>query len=226
MLNNNKKKMDHSKIKRNIKPFDGEKYSIWKFRIRALLNEMDVIKVIDDDSLPRNETWEKNNSTAKNVIIEYLSDSYLGFAKEGVSAKDILKNLDTLYERKSIAIATQLALRKKLLSLKVKTEVSLIKHFATFDDLITELLAAGAKLEETDKVAHLLLSLPSTYDGVITAIEALSEDNMTLAFVKTRLLDHEVKLKNESGDMSAKVLQIEMKSDKLTKRKFNNKQSN
>lgn len=110
--------MDYSKVKRNIKPFDGEKYSVWKFRIRALLSEIDVIKVIDEDPLPDNESWVKNNKIAKSVIIEYLSDSYLDFAKKDDSAKDILKNLDTLYERKSIA--TQLALRKKVVIVKIK----------------------------------------------------------------------------------------------------------
>jgi len=48
------------KGKRNIKPFDGEKYSVWKFRIRALLAELEVLKVIDGQvpAIP-NEVWKK-----------------------------------------------------------------------------------------------------------------------------------------------------------------------
>lgn len=208
--------MENFKTKRNIIPFNGEKYSVWKLRIRSLLCELDVIKVIDEDPIIRCSTWEKSNRIAKSVIVEYLADSYLSFAKGDATAKEILASLDSFYEPKSIA--TQLALRKKLLTLKLQGDIPLTKHFAMFDDLITELYAAGAKLEETDKVAHLLLTLPTNYDGVITAIETLTEDNLTLAFVKTRLLDHEVKLKNES-DTGLKVLQVENINKKLDKDK-------
>ena len=45
--------------------------------------------------------------------MEYLSDSFLGFTKAKCTAKEILRNLDVIYERKSLT--TELALRKRLI---------------------------------------------------------------------------------------------------------------
>lgn len=66
-----------------------------------------------------------------------------------------------------------------------------------FDTIINDLTAAEAILDETDKISHLLLTLPNKYEGISTALETLGNDNVTLVFVKTRLLDHEDKLQNE-----------------------------
>ncbi|CAD7081866.1 unnamed protein product [Hermetia illucens] len=180
--------MDRVSAKRNIKPFDGEKYSVWKFRIRALLTELNVVQVVVSEVPDEiTEEWKIAERTAKSVIVEYLSDSFLSFAKEEHTTKEII----------------------------------LIKHFTNFDDIIRDMLAAGAKLDETDKVAHLLLSLPNSYDGVITAIETLSDDSLSLAFVKTRLLDHEVKLTNEGRNLCEQVLHVENVS--YNKKKFKQK---
>lgn len=193
--------------RRNIRLFDGEKYSTWKTRVRALLSENNILSVIDDPTPePRPEAWDTMNRQAKGIIIDYLADSHLHFATPEKSAKEIILSLDNIYERKSLAV--QITLRKKLLSLKFNAGGKLLSHFTIFDELITELQSAGAKLEEADKVAQLLTSLPSSYDSIITAIETLSEDNLTLSFVKTRLLDHETKLKRNS-DTSDKVLNVQ-----------------
>lgn len=81
----------------------GEKYSVWKFGIRALLIELDVITVIDGE-IPEKLTndWIKADKTARNIIVEYLSDSFLGFVQANNRARHVLNNLDAIYERKSI----------------------------------------------------------------------------------------------------------------------------
>lgn len=83
----------------------------------------------------------------------------------------------------------------------------MLPHFTKFVCIINYLIGAGATLDETDKISHLLLTLPSKYDGISTAMETLGEDNLTLVFVKIRLLDHEVKLQNEErSSITTKVL--------------------
>ena len=200
--------MDANKNRRNIKQFNGERYSIWKFRLRALLSEEEAIKVIDQ-AAPQDpdQQWQRLERLAKSTIIEYLSDTMIGIVTEEATARNIIEKLDSIYERKSLA--TQLAVQKKLLSLKYKSDVPLTKHFLIFDELMIELLAAGGNLTEMSKTAHLLLTLPSSYDGIVTAIHTLSDDTLSLAFVKTKLLDYETKLKTESSDTSNKILSAE-----------------
>ena len=105
--------MDNKKTKRNIKPFNGDHYSIWKFRIRALIAEEDALRVLDEnppEDIDNWMIWRKMERAAKSCIIEHLSDIMIGIVTEEDTARDILRKLDTIYERKSLA--PQLAVKR------------------------------------------------------------------------------------------------------------------
>lgn len=203
---------DIKQSKRAIAPFDGEKYSIWKYRVRALIAEEDALCVLDRDRPERPDNcWLKGERIAKGIIIAYLSDIMLSFSSEEDTAKDIIDKLDAIYHRTSLAV--QLSIEKKLLLLKFKEDMPLCKHFLVFDEMVLELGAAGSILTETSKIARLLLSLPSSYDPIVTAIHTQSDENLKLAFVKIKLLDYEVKLKSERSETSHKILQTQLKNN-------------
>ena len=124
--------MNPSRIRRNIDPFDATDYITWKIRIRADLKELQLIKVMDVE-VPENKTieWIKNNNQAVNEIMDYLANSHIGYISgEYPIAKEILKKLDDTHNRKSQG--TQMAIKGKLLNLKLQNNITLKEHFHNF----------------------------------------------------------------------------------------------
>ncbi|KAF2897353.1 hypothetical protein ILUMI_08821, partial [Ignelater luminosus] len=78
---------------------------------------------------------------------------------------------------------------------KTEREISSIREKKTenFDKSIRDLRSTGATLEETNIVCHLLLTMPNEYEVAVTALETLSKEDLTINFVKNRLLEEELK---------------------------------
>jgi hypothetical protein len=76
-------------------------------------------------------------------------------------------------------------------------------HFLKFDRVMRDLRSTGAKMEKQDIVCHLLLTMPGEYDSVVTALDTLSSEKLTLSFVRTRLRDED--MKRESKQRKSKT---------------------
>lgn len=68
-------------------------------------------------------------------------------------AKDTYDSLKAAFERKSVA--SQLYLRKNLITMKFDESDNMCKHFLVFDKTFRELRSVDSKLEDLD-VCHLL----------------------------------------------------------------------
>lgn len=202
--------------KYRIPLFDGSNFDNWKFRLQILLEENEVAdslegmpgsyEVLQTDKpavkaeKERNiQIFMKKDRKCKSIITQLIADSHLEYVKDKSSAKEMWCSLKNTFERKGIA--SQLYLRKQLLQLKLQEGSPLDAHLLIFDNLIRNLKGSGAKLEELDIICHLLLTLPKSYEMVVTALETLGND-LTLETVKGRLLDEETKRQAKSSKVT------------------------
>ncbi|KAK9709142.1 hypothetical protein QE152_g26793 [Popillia japonica] len=167
--------------------FDGSNFNNWKFRMEILLEELELMELIDEPYTQKVKFLETDTADAKaskEADLEKLKKR---------DRKCRLQIVQRIADTRLEGIARQLLIRKSLLTLKFVNTQSMEAHFLKFDTLIRELRSTGATLEESDVVCHLLLTMPSEYDTIVTALETLSAENLTLSFAKNRLLEEESK---------------------------------
>lgn len=142
------------------------------------------------------EELSKKENKCHSMIIQRICDDYLEYVKDKETPKGVWSTLTATFERKGVA--NRMFLRRELLTLKMTDGENLENHFLKFDRILRELKSAGAKMEDEDVVCQLLLTLPKSYDPVVTALETMKIDELTIEFVKGRLLDDDIKRKTNN----------------------------
>lgn len=113
-------------------------------------------------------------------------------------AKDMYDGLRSIFERKSIA--GQLLLRKKLIVMRYDDNGNIMNHITEFDKIVRQLKSIGANMEEMDLICHLLLTLPKSYEALVTALETMHPQMLNMDFVKSRLIDEYNKRLSTNGN--------------------------
>lgn len=196
----------------NVPILVGSNFNNWKFRINAILEKEQLLSVVTNEP-PTDETKKKdfliNDSKAKAVIVQGLSDKHLDIIKDAKTSKAMFKSLQDIFVRSSSF--SKLTLWRKLVTLKCDNCDKLEDHFLKFDSLTRELEDHGSKIDEGDKICHLLLSLPKNYETVITALE--THDSLKMDLVRSRLLDEEAKFRsNKPSKTSSNETEVSFKS--------------
>lgn len=219
--------MEEEKSERLFLPlFDGTNFAAWKFRMLILLEEHELVECVETYAADVPELQDVNTDTAevkarklvdlqkrnkkdrkcKSLLVSRIHDSQLEYIHDKRFPKDIWDALHRVFERRSIA--SRMHLKRSMLTMRFSGG-SLQQHFLQFDKLVREYRATDAVLEEIDVVCHLLLTLGDSFSIVVTALETMPEQNLSLEFVKCRLLDEETKRKglewsaSGSGDSGA-----------------------
>ncbi|KAG7302945.1 hypothetical protein JYU34_012939 [Plutella xylostella] len=177
---------------------EASSFDNWLFRVKCLLDEKQIKYVLESKTTEKSdEKYEVNDAKAKCIIVQCLTDKHLNIIKECNTAQEMVKVLEDTFQRKSIM--TKIHLRRKLLNVKHEKSEKLEEYFARFDTIVRELECTGENVEEKDKVCYILTGLEERYDSLITAIETINTD-IKLEYVKARLLDEELKMKNKNPE--------------------------
>lgn len=189
-------------------------YQTWKLRMEMLLKREDLWSVIVDTK-PETVTaaaWSRSDQKCHATVVLYIEDSQLSLIKDAKSAKEVWQNLKTYHEKATVT--SRVSLLKRICSLNLSESGDAEKHVAELEELFDRIVCAGQALEDPLKVAMMLRSLPDSYSGLVTALESRPEADLTVSFVKQKVLDEYQRRSERSAHSGEKVMKMQSKGQK------------
>lgn len=202
----------------SIEKLNGRNWQSWKVRIEMLLSRDDLWYIVSDD-LPgeedRDDSWKKDNKKAKATIILLLEDSQLPLVKNCVFARDVFVALKAYHQK--ISRSVRVSLLKKLCSINLLERGDLEKHLSEIDELFDRLDAAGMELDSDTKICMLLRSLPQSFDGIVSALDTRSDDEISMEILKSKLMDeYHRRMERECVSVkSEKAMHVNVKESRI-----------
>jgi transposase InsO family protein len=174
----------------NITKLNNDNYSVCKFKMELLLMKEDLWSQVSTKK-PADTTaaasWQKRDDRARATIGLLVEDSQLIHIRKDTTAKGAWESLKNYHEKSTLT--SKVYLLRQICNLKLSETGNMEQHVTTMQDLVDKLTALGEEIKDHLLVAMLLSSLPETYSTLITALESRPDTELTLGFVKGKLID-------------------------------------
>ena len=178
---------------RNIRPFDGQDYESWSFRVKMLLKREKVLKIVTEQiPLARNRTqqWEDENGVAMEIITSNVSDKYLNIINRCDDAKSMWEAIERNFRQKSASKKTDL--RNEIFGLKyvLNSGECLRDYTLRFRSLVTQMRQLNDGMTDQEYILQYLRSLPGEFLQLTTSFE-MSDKNLDWDQVSASLMSFE-----------------------------------
>jgi Reverse transcriptase (RNA-dependent DNA polymerase)/gag-polypeptide of LTR copia-type/Integrase core domain/GAG-pre-integrase domain len=208
----------NSTAKFSVAKLNDTNYQPWKFKIKMLLIREGSWKCIEEDypDEPDRE-WLDLDQKAQSTISLSIEDCQIVHIYKCNHAKEMWEELQKVHERANLC--NKLYLTRKLYQSKLKDGQDMQNYIRSVLEMVERLHGIGEDINDFHVAALLLSGLPDSYETLITALDARPDDELTLEYVKGKLID-EYKRKNETSSNSNKS---ESALKAFDKGKFKNK---
>lgn len=189
---------DVDNVKFSFSRLNNDNYQNWKFRTKMLLIKEGLWSVVEDElpEQPMTHEWKQKDGRARATISLSIDDNQIVHVYKCRWAKEMWTELQKVHERSNLS--NKLYLLRKLYQSKLenKTMSDYIKEVL---ELVERLSGVGEVIKDFHVAALLLGGLPDNYASLVTALDTRPDNELTLEYVKGKLID-EFKRKGANGD--------------------------
>ena len=189
-----------------IPKLNGRNWQTWSIRVEALLSREDLCSVVED-AIPaasaRSTDWIAQDRKARSTMLLLLEDNQFPIVKGEAHAKNVYDKLKSYHNKKTRSF--RVSLLKRLCSTNLTERGDLEQHVLELDELYDRLQEAGMDLAGDVRVCMLLRSLPSSFDHLVAALDLMSDKDLTLDTVKSKLSDEYHRRQERDGGGKLKV---------------------
>src|SRR6218665_700853 len=190
---------ESSDTKYTVAKLNDSNYQIWKFKVKMLLIREDTWTVVQGgtpDPVPGD--WQRKDEKAECTLSLTVEDNQFVHICNCTSAKDMWKQLQKVHERSNLS--SKMCLRKKLYKMRLQDDQNMQECISAVLRLDEQLRGVGEEVSDQQVATLLLCGLPDEYETLITALEARDENELTLDYVKNKLVDAYKRKKDSEAD--------------------------
>lgn len=184
----------------SVAKLNNNNYQIWKFKVRMLLiREGKWIVITEPKSEPLTAIWIQRDEKAQSTISLSVEDDQIIHICKCTSAQEMWNELQKVHGRANLS--NKLYLLGRLYQSKLSKNQDMQEYIRNTLEMVARLRGIGEEIKEFHVAALLLGGLPESYEILVTALHARPDNELTLEYVKGKLVD-EYKRKMENSDNS------------------------
>ncbi|KAJ7341796.1 hypothetical protein JRQ81_007053 [Phrynocephalus forsythii] len=160
---------------------NGQNFLAWEVKLCMFLMQQDLCEIVNNPPACFTNEDVKKNQCALSTIILCLEDSQLPLVHKLESAQRCWRALWTAYVRNTMS--SQVILMRQLYPMWLEARQSVIKHLNKMMNLFSQLKEARFEFTELHKVFIVLQTLDASYSVLVTTMESILKDRLTMAYL-------------------------------------------
>lgn len=182
-----------SRSENMVEKLNATNYNTWNFSMKMFLIEKECWAAIEerqdteDPESAMTEELKKKDQKALALIARCVEKSQFFLVRHQKTSLAAWKAIKEHYQTPTVS--TRVKLSRKLRESKLPMGGSMPEHINAILECILQLQDIGVSTADKEAVIILLTSLNDDYDGIITTFNAWSEDRLTMANIRTSLIE-------------------------------------